>query len=58
VKELSKGARWRLAFVMLILLVAALFFFEWLGSEQPQKTVEIEVQPKATAAGDGKSAND
>jgi hypothetical protein len=41
---------------VLILLVAALFFFEWLGSERPQQTVEIEVQPPAAAAGNGKSA--
>jgi hypothetical protein len=53
------GRRWLwFGLLVLILLVAALFFFEWLGSERPQKTVEIEVQPKATAAGNGKSAND
>jgi hypothetical protein len=43
---------------VLILLVAALFFFEWIGSERPQKTVEIVVQPAATAAVDGKNAKD
>jgi hypothetical protein len=51
------GGGWRLAFAMMILLVAALFFFEWLGSERPQKTVEIEIQPPATAA-DKENAND
>jgi lipopolysaccharide export system protein LptC len=58
VRYLPKGRRWRLAFTMLIMLVAALFFFEWLGSERPQKMVEIVVQPAATAAGEGKSAKD
>ncbi len=53
---MPRGSRWPMAFAMLILLVAALFFFEWLGSEQPQKTVEIEVQPPAAAAGNGESA--
>jgi hypothetical protein len=28
-----------------ILLVGLLFFLEWMGSEQPQKPVEILVEP-------------
>jgi hypothetical protein len=55
---MAGGKRWRVAFTMMILLVAALFFFEWMGGERPQKTVEIEVQPPATATGNGKSAKD
>jgi hypothetical protein len=37
----------RLAILLfvLILLVGLLFFFEWMASEQPQKQVEIEVEP-------------
>jgi hypothetical protein len=56
VRKTLKVRRWQLALAVMILLVAALFFFEWLGSERPQKTVEIEVQPPAAAAGNGKSA--
>ncbi|MGL5837781.1 MAG: hypothetical protein ACRCY3_04695 [Sphingorhabdus sp.] len=39
-----------------IMLVAALFFFEWLGSEKPQRVVEIEVQPGIQANNDEKNA--
>ncbi|MCC6478196.1 hypothetical protein [Sphingorhabdus sp.] len=41
-----------------IVLVAALFFFEWLGSEQPQRFVEIEVQPGIQPGADGESGKD
>ncbi|MBP6435681.1 MAG: hypothetical protein KA292_13575 [Sphingorhabdus sp.] len=41
-----------------IVLVAALFFFEWLGSERPQSVVEIEVQPGIRHGTDGASGND
>jgi hypothetical protein len=41
-----------------IVLVAALFFFEWLGSEQPQRVVEIEVQPGIRPTTDGASGKD
>ncbi len=41
-----------------IVLVATLFFLEWLGSEQPQKVVEIEVQPGISADANGASGKD
>ncbi len=41
-----------------IVLVAAFFFFEWLGSEQPQRLVEIEVQPGIPPVNDGESVKD
>lgn len=41
-----------------IVLVVALFFFEWLGSEQPQRVVEIEVQPGIRPEADGASGKD
>ncbi|MEQ1550696.1 hypothetical protein [Sphingorhabdus sp.] len=41
-----------------IVLVAALFFFEWLGSEQPQRVVEIEVLPGIRPETDGASGKD
>jgi hypothetical protein len=44
--------------VIPIVLVAALFFFEWLGSEQPQRFVEIEVQPGIQPDADGESGKD
>ncbi|MGC1469086.1 MAG: hypothetical protein WA793_06855 [Sphingorhabdus sp.] len=43
---------------MAIVLVAALFFFEWLGSEQPQRVIEIEVQPGIRPETDGASGKD
>lgn len=45
-----------LALAVLIILVAALFFFEWLGSEQTQKRVQIEVQPGIRAGSNEESA--
>jgi len=47
--------RW-MALAVLIILVAALFFFEWLGSEQTQKRVQIEVQPGIKAGSNGESS--
>jgi len=46
----------RLALALTIMLVAALFFFEWLGSERPQRPVEIEVSPAISADENGESA--
>lgn len=46
----------RLILALSIMLVAALFFFEWLGSEQPQRRVEIEVSPGLPADKSGESA--
>jgi hypothetical protein len=45
-----------MALAVLIILVAALFFFEWLGSEQTQKRVQIEVQPGIKAGSNGESS--
>ena len=45
-------------FTVAIVLVAALFFFEWLGSEQPQRVVEIEVQPGIRPTTDGANGKD
>jgi hypothetical protein len=36
--------------IILALLVAALFGFRYLGSEQPQKTFELRVTPQADIA--------
>jgi hypothetical protein len=36
--------------IILVLFVAALFGFRYLGSEQPQKTVELRVTPPADIA--------
>lgn len=44
-RDRPKGRRVWLWLAVPIVLVAALFFFEWLGSEQPQRLVEIEVAP-------------
>ena len=52
------GRRIWLWLVVAIVLVAALFFFEWLGSEQPQRVVEIEVQPGIRPGTDGASGKD
>jgi len=45
-----------MALGVLIILVAALFFFEGLGSEQTQKRVQIEVQPGIKAGSNGESS--
>lgn len=47
-------ASWAIA--LLIMLVAALFFFEWLGSDQPQKRVVVEVQPGISTDSNGENA--
>lgn len=52
------GRRVWLWLLVPIVLVAALFFFEWLGSEQPQRVVEFEVQPGIRPGDDGESAKD
>lgn len=52
------GRRVWLWLLVPIVLVAALFFFEWLGSEQPQRVVEFEVQPGIRPNDDGESAKD
>lgn len=51
-----KGRRWLLLALPSIVLVAALFFFEWLGSERPQSLVEVEVQPAVKPGSAGESA--
>lgn len=53
-----KGKRIWLLLLVAIVLVAALFFFEWLGSERPQTVVEIEVQPGIRPGDDGASGKD
>jgi hypothetical protein len=45
VQSKSRRKRLYLWLLLLLALVASLFFFEWLGSEQPLKPVEIEVEP-------------
>lgn len=57
-QEKSTGKRIVLWLSVAIVLVAALFFFEWLGSEQPQRVVEIEVQPGVRPEADGASGKD
>ena len=57
-QDKSKGKRIVLWLSVAIVLVAALFFFEWLGSEQPQRVVEIEVQPGVRPEADGASGKD
>jgi hypothetical protein len=41
---------WIILAIILALLVAALFGFRYLGSEQPQKTVELRVKPQVDIA--------
>ena len=57
-QEKFTGKRIVLWLSVAIVLVAALFFFEWLGSEQPQRVVEIEVQPGVRPEADGASGKD
>jgi hypothetical protein len=58
VQDKPKGRYVWLWLLVPIVLVAALFFFEWLGSEQPQRLVAIEVQPGIPPANDGESVKD
>lgn len=53
-----KAKRIWLWLAVAIVLVPALFFFEWLGSERPQNVVEIEVQPGIRHGTDGASGKD
>lgn len=53
-----RGRRVWLWLLVPIVLVAALFFFEWLGGEQPQRLVEIEVQPGIRPGDDRESVKD
>ena len=55
-KPTRKG--WLKWIIVPIVLVAALFFFEWLGSEQPQKLVEVDIQLKPASGNNGKSVKD
>jgi hypothetical protein len=55
-KPTAKG--WLKWILVPIVLVAALFFFEWLGSEQPQKLVEVDIQLKTASGNNGKSVKD
>lgn len=56
-EEKSKSKRIVPWLSVAIVLVAALFFFEWLGSEQPQRVVEIEVEPGIAPGSDGAIGN-
>jgi hypothetical protein len=58
VQDKPKGRYVWLWLLVPIVLVAAFFFFEWLGSEQPQRLVEIEVQPGIPPVNDGESVKD
>lgn len=57
-QDRPSGRRVWLWLLVPIVLVAALFFFEWLGSEQPQRVVEFEVQPGIRPDEDGESVKD
>jgi hypothetical protein len=52
------GKGWLKWIIVPIVLVAALFFFEWLGGEQPQKLVEVDIQLKTASGNNGKSVKD
>ncbi len=52
------GKSWVKWFFVPIVLVAALFFFEWLGSEQPQKLVEVDIRLEPEAGNNGESVKD
>jgi hypothetical protein len=52
------GKSWAKWIFVPIVLVAALFFFEWLGSERPQKLVEVDIQLETEAGNNGKSVKD
>lgn len=52
------GKSWVKWFFVPIVLVAALFFFEWLGSEQPQKLVEVDIRPEPGTGNNGESVKD
>ena len=55
-KPTAKG--WLKWILVPIVLVAALFFFEWLGSEQPQKLVEVDIRLKTASGNNGESVKD
>lgn len=52
------GKSWVKWFFVPIVLVAALFFFEWLGSEQPQKLVEVDIRLEPGTGNNGESVKD
>ncbi|WP_181883623.1 hypothetical protein [Sphingorhabdus pulchriflava] len=52
------GKSWAKWIIVPIVLVAALFFFEWLGSEQPQKLVEVDITLKTKTGNSGESVKD
>jgi hypothetical protein len=39
--------KWAVLLILLAVIVGGLVFFEWLGSEQPQKTTEQPVEVPA-----------
>lgn len=52
------GKSWVKWLFVPIVLVAALFFFEWLGSEQPQKLVEVDIRLEPGTGNNGESVKD